>query len=241
MVKKEIIDDWQERYPILSPYTPSTLYMKADIVLWGLRIDKIFSKQYRIIFECLPLWEDSIQQRNIPVFYTELRGKNGTQFFIDYSSHDRLFQSASEFAEKQFGLFFQPEVVVSDVWQWLNQLSSSFIPKHNPIRLYRVFEFKVVLALFLDDMKLMDQVKKEIDTEIRHWDVLHFQKLFSKFPDEWRAELYAKFEDRDSFIRLVDSNMNDKKIIGLKEAHFCISDIPKKSFLEQFIRKYFCC
>lgn len=160
MVKKEIIDDWRERYPILSPYTPSTLYMKADIVLWGLRIDKIFSKQYRIIFECLPLWEDSIQQRNIPVFYTELRGKNGTQFFIDYSSHDRLFQSASEFAEKQFGLFFQPEVVVSDVWQWLNQLSSSFIPKHNPIRLYRVFEFKVVLALFLDDMKLMDQVKK---------------------------------------------------------------------------------
>ena len=104
MVKKEIIDDWQERYPILSPYTPSTLYMKADIVLWGLRIDKIFSKQYRIIFECLPLWENSIQQRNIPVFYTELRGKNGTQFFIDYSSHDRLFQSASEFAEKQFGL-----------------------------------------------------------------------------------------------------------------------------------------
>lgn len=48
MVEKEIIDDWQERFPILSPYTPSTLYMKVDIVLWGLRIDKIFLKQYRI-------------------------------------------------------------------------------------------------------------------------------------------------------------------------------------------------
>lgn len=235
MLNKEIIDDWHDRFPMLSPYTPSTLYMKADIVMWGLRIDKIFSKQYRIIFECLPLWEDSIQKRNIPVFHTELLGKNGTQLFIDYTSHDRLFQSASDFAEKQFGLFFKPEVVVSDVWKWLDQLSSSFIPKHNPIKLYRIFEFKVALALFLDDMKLMDQAKKEIDTEIRHWDVLHFQKLFTKSLDEWRAELDAKFEDRNSFIRLVDANMNDERIVGLKEAHFCTSDIPKKSFFEQFI------
>ena len=84
-------------------------------------------------------------------------------------------------------------------------------------------------------MKLMDQAKKEIDTEIRHWDVLHFQKLFTKSLDEWRAELDAKFEDRNSFIRLVDANMNDERIVGLKEAHFCTSDIPKKSFFEQFI------
>ena len=235
MVKKEIIDDWQERFPVLSSYTPSTLYMKADLVLWGLRIEQIFSKQYRIIFECLPLWENSIQQRNIPVFYTELKGEDGTQFFIDYSSHNRLFQSASDFAEKQFGLFLRPEVVASDVWKWLDQLSSSFIPKHNPIKLYRIFEFKLALALFLDDMKLMDRAKNEIDTEIRHWHVWHFQKIFSKSPDEWRAELYAKFEDRDSFIRLVDANMNDERIVGLKEAHFCISGIPKKSFFEQFI------
>lgn len=235
MVKKQIIDDWQKRFPVLSSYTPSTLYMKADLVLWGLRIEQIFSKQYRIIFECLPLWENSIQQRNIPVFYTELKGEDGTQFFIDYSSHDRLIQSASDFAEKQFGLFFRPEVVASDVWKWLDQLSSSFIPKHNPIKLYRIFEFKVALALFLEDVKLKEQVQKEIDTEIRHWDVLHFQKLFSKSPDEWRAELDAKFEDRDSFIRLVDANMNDERIVGLKEAHFCISGIPKKSFFEQFI------
>ena len=236
MVRKEIIDDWQERFPVLSAYTPSTLYMKADIVLWGLRIDQIFSKQYRIIFECLPLWENTLQKRNIPVFYTELWGKNSTQFFIDYASHDRLFQCASEFAEKQFGLFLEPKIEVSDVWQWLEQLSSSFIPKHNPINLHRILEFKLALALFLDDIHLMDKAKKEIDTEISHWDVLRFQKLFSKSPDEWRSELYAKFEDRDFFIRLVDLNMNDRRIIGLKEAHFCTSDIPKKTFFEQFIR-----
>lgn len=37
------------------------------------------------------------------------------------------------------------------------------------------------------------------------------------------------------FIRLVASNMKDKRIIGLKEAHFCTSGIPEKSFWKQFI------
>lgn len=125
------------------------------------------------------------------------------------------------------GLFFHPEVTVSDVWKWLDQLSSSLIPKHNPINLYRIFEFKLALALFFNDRSLMDKAKKEVNKEIRHWDVLHFQKLFSKSPDEWRAELYAKFGNRDSFIRSVDSNMNDKRIIRLKEAHFCTLGFPK--------------
>lgn len=38
--------------------------------------------------------------------------------------------------------------MTSDVWKWLDQLSSSLIPKHNPINLYRIFEFKLALALF---------------------------------------------------------------------------------------------
>lgn len=59
-------------------------------------------------------------------FYTELWGKNGAQFFIDYASHDRLFQSASDFAGKQFGLFFKDKVMTSDVWKWLDQLSSFY-------------------------------------------------------------------------------------------------------------------
>lgn len=68
---------------------------------------------------------------------------------------------------KRKKLFFKDKVVARDVWKWLDQLSSLLIPKHNPINLYRIFEFKLALALFLDDKYLMDRVKKEIDAEIR--------------------------------------------------------------------------
>lgn len=54
---KNIVNDWQKQYPILSPYTPSTLYAKADIILIGLRLDKVMSDTYRLILEILPLWD----------------------------------------------------------------------------------------------------------------------------------------------------------------------------------------
>ena len=60
------------------------------------------------------------------------------------------------------------------------------------------------LGSFLDDMNLMNKAPKEIDKEIKHWDVLLFKKLFSKSLDEWRIELYAKFEDKKA-------NFNDVK------------------------------
>ena len=53
---KNIVNDWKKQFPILSQYTPSTLYAKADIILIGLRLDKVMSDTYRLILEILPLW-----------------------------------------------------------------------------------------------------------------------------------------------------------------------------------------
>ena len=62
MNMRQILNDWQELFPTLSPYTPSTLYMKADFVLMGLRLEKVMSDTYRVILECLPLWEQEKKQ-----------------------------------------------------------------------------------------------------------------------------------------------------------------------------------
>lgn len=87
-------------------------------------------------------------EKKPPRFLHRTLGQERNPVFIDYASHDRLFQSASNLAEKQFGLFFKPKVAVGEVWKWLDQLSASLIPKHNPIHQYRIFEFKLALALF---------------------------------------------------------------------------------------------
>lgn len=81
---KNIVNDWQKQFPILSPYTPSTLYAKAGIILIGLRLDKVMSDTYRVILEILPLWVQEKRKISIPVFFVELFDKKGGQFFIQY-------------------------------------------------------------------------------------------------------------------------------------------------------------
>ena len=43
---KDIVKEWQEEFPILSKYTPSTLFAQAGIVLIGLRLDRRWSDMY---------------------------------------------------------------------------------------------------------------------------------------------------------------------------------------------------
>lgn len=220
MEKRDVLRDWQERFPALSPYTSSTLYMKADIVLMGLRCENVMSGVYRIFFECLPLWENEKKKMMIPVFCSELLDGKGLQFFIDYRLHDRLFPMAAAYVEKQFGIFLKEYISVDDVCGWLKKLSSSFVPEHNPIKLYRIFEFKLALALFFDDNNLFEKIEKEIDAEIRYWDSRLFERLFHQTVQTWKAALFLKMEDREAFVRQVHLNRDNKKIMRLKEIHF---------------------
>ena len=69
---KNIVNDWKKQFPILSQYTPSTLYAKADIILIGLRLDKVMSDTYRLILEILPLKKKKKRKISIPVFFAIL-------------------------------------------------------------------------------------------------------------------------------------------------------------------------
>lgn len=83
MELKNIVNDWKIQFPILSQYTSSTLYAKADIILIGLRLDKVMSDTYRLILEILPLWVQEKRKISIPVFFVELFDKDGGQFLLN--------------------------------------------------------------------------------------------------------------------------------------------------------------
>lgn len=100
MDTKHILSDWQKHFPVLSQYTSSTLYVRVDVVLLGLRFDKVLSDTYRVVLECLPLWEQDKRKINVPVFSYELLDKKKRQLFVKYSLHDSLFVSAITCAEQ---------------------------------------------------------------------------------------------------------------------------------------------
>lgn len=186
----------------------------------GIRLDKVMSDTYRVVAECLPLWEQEKRKMNIPVFSYELLDKKKLQFFIEYEQHGFLFAEAVECARKQFGSILKERIEVDDLFLLIENLSSAFASKHNPVDWTRLFEFKLALALYLDDVALGCAIKKEIEKEVKYWNKDRFHALFLQSVEEWKSGLYQKMGDREQFMKQLELNKGDKKILKLKEAHF---------------------
>lgn len=219
---KDIVNDWQKQFPILSQYTPSTLYAKADIFLIGLRLDKVMSDTYRLVLEILPLWVQEKRNISIPVLFVELFNKNGGQFFIKYQLHKYLFEAAAECANQQFGLILRENIRANGIFRLIDSFSSTLITKHNPIDWHRLFELKLALALYLGGADLIDTVKAEIENETKYWNEKEFNHMFMKSIEEWKSDLYQKMEDRETFMKQVQLNLSDKKISKLKRIHILL-------------------
>lgn len=219
---KNIVNDWKKQFPILSQYTSSTLYAKADIILIGLRLDKVMSDTYRLILEILPLWVQEKREISIPVFYVELFNKDGGQFFIKYQLHKYLFEKATECANQQFGLILRENIRANDIFRLIDSFSSTLIPKHNPIRWHRLFELKLALAFYSGQANLINTIKAEVENETKYWNEKEFNNIFMKSIDEWKKNLYQKMENREMFMKQVHLNLDDKKISKLKRVHILL-------------------
>lgn len=219
---ENIVNDWQKQFPILSRYTSSSLYAKADIILIGLRLDKVMSDTYRLILEILPLWVQEKREISIPVFFVELFNKDGGQFFIKYQLHNYLFEKATECANQQFGLILRENIRANDIFRLIDSFSSTLIPKHNPIKWHRLFELKLALAFYSGQANLINTIKAEIENETKYWNEKEFNNIFMKSIDEWKNDLYQKMENREMFMKQVHLNLDDKKISKLKRVHILL-------------------
>lgn len=60
---KKIIVDWQQNFPILKSYSPSTIFMNADCFLIGLIFISHYAHHYTVQFEWIPLWDNKKKRR----------------------------------------------------------------------------------------------------------------------------------------------------------------------------------
>ena len=65
----------------------------------------------------------------------------------------------------------------------------------------------------------IDTVKAEIENETKYWNEKEFNHMFMKSIEEWKSDLYQKMENRETFMKQVQLNMDDKKISRLKRIH----------------------
>lgn len=220
-MKVEVLDNWKKQFPILSKYMSNGLYMRLEFVLIGLQIEKVLSDEYRFMLFCYPLWEsESERKKKIPIFKYEILNKKGLQLFIPCNNVSiDVLEEAFNCVKEQVGFVFRENLSLDNVFKLLEKVSKQFASKHNPVDWYRLFEFKLALALYLGDMYLMEKIKKEIEKEITYWDPSHFNRLFFKSIEEWKNELFERFKDRVIFMKQIDQNILNSKILKLRNSH----------------------
>ena len=240
---KEIISDWQRQFPILSPYTPRTLFAKADIILIGLRLakDHFGGKEYRVYLQVLPLWVEK-DKISIPLVDVELLNDTGRQSFIAYMFHDQSLDGFVE-GQRKWGVTDPDGSKFRREREWrLAKLDKVFeCARHRfgdvlqeDVRLSDVlrvidsarvlgiwsmcslFELKLALAYYFCNENLIDQVKKNIDELVQEAGRGNIKSFDSIKAEEWKTNLYRRMDDRETFMRQVDGNLALKKISRLK-------------------------
>ena len=87
---------------------------------------------------------------------------------------------------------------------------------------HRLFELKLALAFHFGRANLINTIKAEIENETKYWNEKEFNRIFMKSIEEWKIDLYQKMENRETFIKQVQLNMDDKKISKLKRIHILL-------------------
>ena len=221
MVSHKIFNDWKGAFPFLKEYTKSTLYLRAGIVMLGLRLESsnFDSNTYLIYLECRSLWENKNSLCESFVFYYYLRSKGNIQFWIFDNHHDFYFPKVLQRVKDQFGGILEEKIRLSSLFNVINQITVSF-----DCNILSIFEFELALSIYLNDPEMEARIWRQIDMKFRHFKKKDFLIIHGITIEEWKQDLYERMSDREALMAQVEKNLESRRIRNLNEAQFVIDD-----------------
>lgn len=220
-----IVNDWKARFPMLSKYSSSKLFMRADFLWIGLCFenDRFGDAEYRVFLEIRRLWTDPATI-NIPYIYQELFDEKKHQLFIKYSDHDRLFEKAVKCVERQFGAILKETIPLSAIYKFLIRYSAS-----NDFEWLNMLETRLAIAMFFNNKYMQTEVKKSFNYAfqvINERDSLNTK--IRKLIEEWEKGFHKRFESRAAFMEQLEQNTAIPKIARLKNSPIIFEPINVK-------------
>lgn len=218
-IKKEVINNWSDDFADLSIYAQNKLYKICDAFLLGIEILSLpRTEEYRPIFVFYPLWKTDIKQcLEESIFIQEIYNKKGFQFNIPYTKHINFFQEAVECTKKQVSILGHRHISIKQLFEVFNKQFSQTLIKSSPVGQAKLFEAKLLGALYVNDMNAVKQILTEINKVSMSWSPNLFEWKLGNL-DTWLQSLQATISSRDDFLKKIDANKQDKKIAKLQSS-----------------------
>ena len=219
-LKKSILNDWNAIIPQLSTYSQTTLYVTLDIMVVGLLLLRVRGEdEYRPIFQVYPLWKrDNKDNLFSPIVNKPILDKKNLTFDIPYNQHSNYFKESIRCAEEQVGCCLRPEVLVEKMFDLINSYySNDYLVQCNPICQADLLELQLYIMKYICDYRSIDKMLNNINKASKKWKYQYFYENYST--EDWKNSVLKNIDDWDNVLKLLKTNMDDKKIARLKHSH----------------------
>lgn len=217
-IKKKVIEDWQNAFPQLTMYAQNKLYKVVGSCVLGIELIKSpHTESYSPYFVLYPIWKKDIKASlDYPIFLRDFKNKKGYQYDIPYEKHSVFFGDVVDSIKSQTPLPFEGNISLKKIVAAIEDSSQKPPLSAAPNSYLQAVlqEAKLKTALFMSNeeaQKVFEQINK------RSWDLNHF-KACGIDVNEWLQSLQTTISNRDEFLKQIEANKQDKKILQLKSS-----------------------
>jgi hypothetical protein len=217
-IKKKVNEDWQNAFPQLTMYAQNKLYKVVGSCVLGIELIKApHTESYSPYFVLYPIWKKDIKASlDYPIFLSDFKNKKGYQYDIPYEKHSVFFDEVVISVKNQTPLPFEGNIYLKQLVTSIEDSSKkpplSAAPNSYLQAVLQEAKLKTALFISIEEAhKVLEQISK------RSWDVNHF-KACGIDVSQWLQGLQATITNRDEFLRQIEANRQDKKILQLKSS-----------------------
>lgn len=218
-IKKAIVQEWNIEFPDLSQFAQNRLYKVLGPIVGGIEIFNLTrSEDYRPYIVWYPLWKLDLKEcfKETIIMY-EMKNKKGLQYDIPYKKNDEYFYEVVLSTKQQLCFPFSGNVNLKDLFKLIDSQFSHTLVKSSPTGQAKLFETKILGALYVNDEIAIKQVWAEIYKISKTWLPNLFEWKYGKL-NVWLESLQTIISNRDEFLRQIEVNRQDTKISQLKSS-----------------------
>lgn len=216
--KREVIADWRKAFPQLSFFAQNKLYKAVGPIIIGLELIKSpFTSAYSPYFVIYPLWRKGIKATfDYPILLKEFKNGKGIQYDIPYEMHRIVFEDVLSSISRQILLSFEGDISFKKLEAVLDEYSKtpplSAAPNSYLQALLQEAKLKIALSISSEEAQsILEKIR------MKNWDLNHFKACGIDF-NEWMQSLKNTIINRDEFLKQIEVNRGDKKILQLNSS-----------------------
>lgn len=218
--KKIITEEWIKAFSDLKAYNQNKLYKTLGPFVIGIELINLpRSEDYRPHFVIYSLYKKDIKTcLEYPEMLLQFYNSKKLQIDLPYKDPNQKYIAAQTIVSNNLKISFTDNVVLNKFYELIEDvLQNDIAYKSHSGKIASLFELKFYSALYTGNQSQVQNVLNQIQQAGKNWNMQMFEVWYGKF-DLWLQVLQGKASSREDFLKQIEANKQDKKILELKSS-----------------------